>query len=269
MLSGLIIGFNASFLQSCLRNPLVDHYILGIGSGAVFATYLAIALFSLNIVILTSTFAAMGGLLALAITIFVAEYLGGSDYSYILVGVGVNSLFSGLSVLISHIAMKKTTLPPFYLMLIGSFVNASSKNIPYLVATLLITIISYPFLSKPLNTIMLGDHYSKQLGYNPRITRFSTVVMAGATTSIVVSMHGTIGFIGLVSPHLSRLALKTADLRFVAPGSALLSSLLLLLTDSISRAIFAKTIGEIPAGAIVSLIGAPLFISMLISRFRR
>lgn len=268
VLSGLVIGFNASYLQSCLRNPLVDHYILGVGSGAVFATYLSLTVFSTNLIILTSTFAAIGGLLALAITIIVAEYLGGSDYAYILVGIGVNSLFSGLSILISHAVLKRLSLPPL-LMLIGSFVNASSRNIPYLVGTLVVTLTSYPFLSKPLNTLLLGDDYAKQLGYNPRVTRFTAIVVAGVTTSIVVSMHGIIGFIGLVSPHLSRLALRTADQRFIAPSSALLSSLLLLVTDTLSRTVLTKSIGEVPAGAIVSVIGAPLFVSMLISRFKR
>ncbi|MEM1734870.1 MAG: iron ABC transporter permease [Desulfurococcaceae archaeon] len=269
ILSGLVIGFNASYLQSCLRNPLVDHYILGVGSGAVFSTYLAFIILSTNIFLLTSVFAVAGGLLALVITITVSEYLGGSDYAYILVGIGVNSLFSGLTILFSQIAMRKLTIPHPMLMLIGSFINASSKNIPYLLATLIATIISYPLLSKPLNTIILGDYYSKQLGYNPRIARFTTIVLAGTTTSIVVSIHGTIGFVGLVSPHLSRLSMKTADQRFVAPSSALLSSILLLLTDTMSRTILAKSIGEIPAGAIVSIIGAPLFIYMLISRFRK
>lgn len=267
--SGLVIGFSASYLQSCLRNPLVDHYILGVGSGAVFATYLAIYIIPSNLIVLTSISAAAGGLLALTITITVSEYLGGSDYAYILVGIGVNSLFSGLSILASQIAMRRLAIPHPMAMLIGSFINVSSRNIPYLLTALLVTIISYPLLSKPLNTIMLGDHYSKQLGYNPRIARFTTIVLAGTTTSIVVSIHGTIGFVGLVSPHLSRLAMKTADQRFIAPSSALISSILLLVTDTLSRTILAKTIGEIPAGAIVSIIGAPLFIYMLISRFRR
>lgn len=266
VISGLTIGFSAVYLQGCLRNPLVDHYIIGIGSGALLATY--ITLLTLPNILLVRFNAIVGGLLALLITIVIAEYIGGSDYAYILAGVGVNAFLSGASILLSYLVVKKYAwINPIY-MFTGSFVNSSSTNVPYLIVALLIVTLSYPLLAKPLNTMLLGDDYSKQLGFNPRVYRLLAIISAGSSTSLIVSMHGMIGFIGLISPHLNRLILKTADHRFIAIGSALTSSTLLLATDAASRFILVNFIGEIPAGAIVSCFGAPIFVAILITRFR-
>ncbi|MEM1676113.1 MAG: iron ABC transporter permease [Desulfurococcaceae archaeon] len=267
VLTGIVIGFAASYLQGCLRNPLVDHYIVGIGSGALFATYLTLLFTANTALYLTSLNAVIGGLITLFLTITLAEYLGGSDTAYVLVGIGVNSVFSGLSILISYMIISRLSIPPI-LMLTGSFINSSVRNIPYLITALSLIVLTYPFLSKPLNTLLLGDIYTKQLGYNPRIFRLISVAVAGISTSIVVSIHGLIGFVGLMSPHISRLLLKTSDHRFTTPLSGVVSSTILLATDSLSRIFFTKYVGEIPAGAIASIIGAPFFISLLISRFR-
>lgn len=264
--SGLVIGFSAVYLQGCLRNPLVDHYIVGIGSGALLATYLTL-LISSSIPLVRFN-AVIGGLLALLLTVIIAEYIGGSDYAYILAGVGVNAFLSGVSLLLSHLVIRKHSwINPIY-MFTGSFVNSSSSNMPYLILAMAVGALTYPILAKPLNAMLLGDDYSRQLGFNPRVYRLIAVVSAGSASSLVVSMHGIIGFIGLISPHLSRLALKTSDHRFVAPAAALASSTTLLATDMASRFIFVNFIGEVPAGAVVSCFGAPVFVAMLIARFR-
>lgn len=267
IISGIVIGLSATYLQGCLRNPLVDHYIIGIGSGALFATYLALVFIEPGVLYITSLSAVIGGLTTLVLTITISEYLGGSDIAYVLVGIGINALFSGLSILLSYIVVNRVPIPPL-LMLTGSFINSSLKNIPYLTIALALSLVSYPILAKPLNTMLLGDTYAKQLGYNPRIYRLISVIIAGVSSSIIVSIFGLIGFIGLISPHISRLLFRTSDHRFVSPASALVSAILLLATDSLSRIVFVKYISEIPAGAIVSIIGAPFFISLLISRFR-
>lgn len=266
VLTGFILGIVGSYLQGCLRNPLVDHYILGIGSGALSTVFLSILLYGYNI-FLTPISAVMGGLLALVLTITIAEAIGGSDTTYVLAGLGINSLFSGISVLLTYIVSSKY---PFTIhLLTGSFITANPKYYLILIITLSILLISYPFLAKPLNTLILGDQYARQLGYNPIIYRRLAIVLAGVASSITVSLYGLIGFIGLISPHIARFTIKAVDHRFTVLVSGFTASILLLLTDDFTRIFLTRYMGEVPAGAIVSVFGAPFFLFLLINRFRR
>ena len=266
VISGFVLGVAGSYLQGCLRNPLVDHYILGVGSGALFTVYLSIAIMGYNSSI-ASLFAVIGGLTALALTITIAETIGGTDASYILAGLGINSLFSGLSILLTYIVSTKYAFTIH--LLIGSFIIASPKNHLMLIISLTILLISYPILAKPLNTLILGDQYALQLGYNPLLYRRLAVILAGVSSSIIVALYGLIGFIGLISPHIARFMIKTVDHRFTIILSGLNASILLLITDDISRIVLSDITGEIPAGAIVSVIGAPFFLFLVIKRFKR
>lgn len=252
-------------LQASLRNPLVDHYILGIGGGALFSTYLylLIAPYTIYGRLLSSV---AGGLGALALTLSVAEYMGGSDVIYVLTGIGVSTALSGLSILLSYFIVVKN--PYAMHILLGSLVLASGAWIPILTALLVFNAIIYIVISKPLNAIMIGDDYSYQLGYNPRFYRLLSVIVAGTTSSIVVSCCGLIGFIGLVTPHISRFLLGTSDNRLVMPLSGLLGALILLLADNMSRLVLVSQVGEVPVGAIASVIGAPFFIIILLKRVR-
>ncbi len=262
---GFLLSVSGCLLQSSLRNPLVDHYILGIGGGALFATYVYILLlpFTMYGRILS---AIIGGLTALSITILVAEAIGGSDIAYVLVGIGVSTTFSGLSILLSYFVVAKN--PYAMHILLGSLVLVSGKWIPILLILLILDIILYFILAKPLNVMMLGDEYAFQLGYNPRFYRLLATLLAGVTSSIVVSCCGLIGFLGLVIPHFSRFLLNTSDNRLVIPLSGLLGSVFLLLADNASRLVLVSEVGEVPVGALVSILGAPFYIMILVKRIR-
>ncbi len=265
-LAGFILGAAGALLQSSLRNPLVDHYVLGIGSGALFTAYISVLAASTASLIIVPASAIVGGLLALSLTLIVAERIGGSDVAYVLSGMGVNSLFSGASILLSYMIL--TTQPYALALLAGSFVMASPRYLPHLLVAAAVVSSAYPPLAKPLNALMIGDEYAGQLGYDYRSVRRASIVIAGIASSIVVSLFGIIGFLGLVSPHIARLLAKTSDNRLVILLAGLVGSIILLLTDDLSRTILVSVAGEIPAGAIASLIGAPFFIVLLIGRFR-
>ena len=271
ILVGLILGLTGALLQSSLRNPLVDHYILGIGSGGVFAVML-FYLFRSNAysLALLTIIAAAGGLVALTITIIVAESVGGGDIAYVLAGIGVNSMFSGASLLLSYIVASKN--PYIAYALVGSFIAIDPDWIPLLEALSAISFVLYILSSKPLNTLLMGDEYAAQQGYNPRTTRLLIVLFSGVIGASVVACCGLIGFIGLVSPHIARLMLGTSDNRLVPVIAGLTGAILLLLSDNFSRLVlagpFLVSVGEVPAGAIVSLFGAPFFISIMIRRLR-
>lgn len=262
-LSGLVLGATGALLQSSLRNPLVDHHILGIGSGALFTAYLTILLAGPLLGVSMYT-AILGGLIAYVFTTLVAERIGGTDTAYVLSGLGVNALFSGAAILLSYYILVKN---PYALMiLIGSFILASPRYIPPLLLAVILVTASYPILAKPLNTLLLGDDYAYQLGYDPRRTRLLTAIIAGTASSIVVGCFGLIGFVGLVSPHIARLLTHSGDNRVVIPLSGLLGGTILLLTDDASRLLLSGITGEVPAGAIASLFGAPFFLVLLLRR---
>ncbi len=264
--TGFILGFVGGSLQSVLRNPLVDHHILGVGGGALFSVYLLYLFTPATSLFIVSIVAITGGLTALFIVISVSEAIGGSDIAYVLTGIGVSALFSGLSVTLSFIIASRN--PYVIHLLLGSLIAVSYKWFIVQVILLMTASTCTVLFSKPLNTLVLGDEYAMQLGYNPRTYRFVVVIVSGVLASITVAYSGIIGFIGLVSPHISRLMLKTIDNRFVLPLSCLNGSLILLITDNFSRLILSGMYGEIPVGALTSAIGAPFFLLLLVKRFR-
>jgi iron complex transport system permease protein len=265
LIAGGILGACGVFLQSSLRNPLVDHYVLGIGSGALFAFYLSYLVF-MGGVALPSIMSIAGGLLSLFLTIGVAERISGSEVSYVLSGLAINSLFSGFSMMLSYIVVKVNPYASFYL--VGSFVLATKDKLPLLILPIALVVTGYIFLAKPLNAIMIGDLHAKQVGYDPRLTRLTSVIVGGVASSIVVSLFGLLGFIGLVSPHISRLLLRTGDNRLVIPASFAIGSMVVYSTDLLSRKLLASFVGEVPAGAIASMIGAPFFLIVLLTRLK-
>ncbi len=269
LLAGAILGLSGSLLQGSLRNPLVDPYILGIASGALFTTYLAYLLIPRPCLATLTIASSLGGLLALALTVAVAEGIGGSDVSYVLSGIGVSSLFSGLSITIYYIMVSiNPAAVQAHIMLVGSLVGSLPQYIPLLTGVAGVLLAIYLFTAKPLNAMLIGDTYALQLGYSPRRTRFITVLAAGIASSIVVVTTGIIGFIGLVAPHIARLILRTSDNRFAVPLSGLTGALLLGSTDTVSKYVIAPAYTEVPVGALVSLFGAPFFLLLLLRRFR-
>lgn len=266
-LCGFILAISGCLLQSSFRNPLVDHYILGVGSGALFFTYLSVLIMNDYSLTTASAMAIIGGLSALSLTIVLAERLSGSDVAYVLSGISVNTLFSGLSMFASYYVVTRYKFAS--VLMTGSFIIARKELLPSILLSAGISLIGYLLLAKKLNVLILGDEYSKQLGVDPVTTRMMASIIAGVSSSMVISTYGLIGFIGLVSPHIARYTLKTSDNRLIIPFSAIIGLVLLYSTDLLSRYVVAPIWGEIPAGSIVSLIGAPFFMALLISRFSR
>jgi len=266
VLAGIVLATSGCILQATLRNPLVDHYVLGTGSGALFAVYTTLLLLEHVTLWVISLAAALGGLSALAITILIAESISGGDVAYVLSGIGVTSLFSGLSVLLLYYVASKYGYAS--LMLTGTFIHSRPENLPYTLLAIILALVGYTLLAKRLNVIMLGDDHAAQLGVNPNVTRLLASIIAGVSASIIVSQFGVIGFLGLVTPHIARFILKTSDNRLVMPLAMALGALLLFTTDTLSRSIMTRIIGEVPAGAVISALGAPFFLLLLIRRFR-
>ena len=263
LLTGFILAASGCMLQSALRSPLVDHYILGIGSGALFSTYIAILLvgYSLPHVTIASV---VGGLIALSLTTLLAEKMSGSDIAYVLAGLGVTALFTGLASFTQFFVISRYQYAVF--LMLGSFSIATLDKAIYALIPVGLILAGYALLAKELNVLLYGDDYSRQLGLDPRRVRAATSILAGVASSITVAYFGLVGFIGLVSPHIARLLLKTPDNRVVIPVSSTIGSMLAYSADLLSRGIAVYTMSEVPAGSILFLVGAPFFLVILLAR---
>lgn len=266
ILIGLVLGFAGSAFQSVLRNPLADHYVLGIGAGALTATYLSMLL--AGPIISTALISSIaGGLLALALTLLIAEGTGGTFISYTLSGLGVNALLSGASLLLTYIIAVR--YPYAVVMLAGSFIIVNTPRLLGALALSVFVLSSYFILAKPLNALSVNDETAISVGYDPHLYRAISSILLGAAASVAVGLFGLMGFVGLASPHISRLLLKTADNRAVMPSAGIISAGILYYADLTSRHLLSKVVGEVPAGAIASLVGAPFFLLIYYKRFRR
>jgi len=265
--AGLAIA--GCMFQALIRNPLVDPYITGVSSGAgCVAVAAATVLVSVPFLAGYSAYiipvgAIIGGLVAFAITLFVAETAGGSATNYILSGVIVGFAFSSLQTV--FLSLNKDNITNVMWWLYGSFGNISWENaFLVLVPALGISLISLLW-AREFNLFMSGEDQAKQLGMNVRKFKAVMMVIASVLTSVCVAFVGVIGFVGLIVPHACRMMLG-GDHRLIMPASIVLGACLMLFSDIIARVVISPL--ELPVGAVTALIGTPVFAYMLVRRGR-
>ena len=265
--AGLAIA--GCMFQALIRNPLVDPYITGVSSGAgCVAVAAATVMVSVPFLSGFSSYlipigAIVGGLVAFAITLFVAEAAGGSATNYILSGVIVGFAFSSLQTV--FLSLNKDTITNVMWWLYGSFGNISWENaFLVLVPALGIALISMLW-AREFNLFMSGEDQARQLGMNVRKFKAIMMVIASVLTSVCVAFVGVIGFVGLIVPHACRMMLG-GDHRLIMPASLVLGACLMLFSDIIARVVISPL--ELPVGAVTALLGTPIFAYMLIKRGR-
>lgn len=265
--AGLAIA--GCMFQALIRNPLVDPYITGVSSGAgcfaIAIVVLGVSVSALNdfsnyIIPLA---AIVGGLIAFAITLTIAEGAGGSATNYILAGTIVGFAFTSVQTI--FLSLEKDNLTNVMWWLYGSFANITWENaFLVLIPALAISLISMLW-AREFNLFMSGEDQARQLGLNVRRFKAVMMVVASVLTSICVAFVGVIGFVGLVIPHACRM-LMGGDHRLIMPASIVLGACLMLFADLVARVVIAPL--EIPVGAVTALIGTPVFAYMLIRRGR-
>ena len=255
--------------QAIIRNPLVDPYITGVSSGAgclaiaVSAVGVSIPFVSENSLYLIPVAAIIGGLVAFAITMSVAEGSGGSTTNYILAGVIVGFAFSSVQTI--FLTLDKGNLTDSMWWLYGSFSQITWENaFLVFVPAMGIALVAMVW-AREFNLFSMGEEQAKQLGLNVRRFKCAMMVIASVLTAICVAFVGIIGFVGLVVPHACRMALG-ADHRLIMPASVALGAMLMLIADLISRTALSPL--ELPVGAITAMIGTPVFAYMLMRRGR-
>lgn len=263
-IAGAALALSGYILQSVLQNELCSPNIIGVNTGSV------LAIVSLSLVtpftnVLTRPIAAFIGAIAAVLTVYyIASRANLSRSSILLAGIAANSLFAAVtdSIVTLH-PDGKITRADFS---IGSFQNVNSQTLlvvlPFFIAVLFFLVLLQP----DLHLLMLGDDTARSLGMNVSFKRTLFLICAGILAGCAVSLGGLIGFVGLIVPHITKLIFKNKP-KQIFIFILIFGAVLCLFCDILSRVLFSPY--EIPVGILLSVIGAPFFLYLIISRRKK
>lgn len=258
---GVGLAIAGVVMQAMVRNPLVDPYITGVASGASlgatsflmlgFATG-ALAIYALPI----SAF--IGATVAFLLTMGLSEASGGRPIAFVLGGVVVGFAMSSMTNIL--IVNNPDQLKGVLFWMFGDLQapDLTQDAIILIVVFIIGTIVLV--YARELNVVLLGEDQANQLGVNMRRLKLTMMLLASTLTAVCVAFTGVIAFLGLIVPHTARILVGN-DHRLLLPASIILGANFLLAADILTR-----FVGNLPIGAVISLIGAPFFAYLLISR---
>ena len=270
ILVGAALATAGTILQGVTKNDLADSGILGINSGS--ALFVVIYMFLMNgnvydgisnLTIFTMPIVALSGALFGAFLIYTLAFKKGiSSQSLLLIGIGINVAFTS----ILTIFQLKFTTQEFNRVMAWTSGSIWGSNWKYVIAILPFIIIFMGlsiYKSRYLDVLNLGDEISTGLGVKVEKERRKLIVYAVILAGVATSVSGSISFLGLVSPHIGRKLVGPKHKRLI-PISALIGTLIILVADTISRNLLAPI--EIPVGIVISIIGVPYFIYLMLSK---
>lgn len=259
LLVGMALSAAGAAYQGMFRNPLVSPDILGVsagaGLGAALAIYLGLPLAAVQVA------AFVGGLLAVAVVVFVAARVRRHDPVLVLVlaGVAVGTLFGAGISLVKVLADPTVQLPSITFWLLGGLNAIVPGDLPVAAPLVLLGLLPLLLLRWRVNLLSLSDEEAAALGVNVAHLRSILIVSATLMTAAAVSIAGIVGWIGLVVPHAARLLVGPEFSRLL-PASLLLGGGFLVAADTLARS--AASI-ELPLGILTAFVGAPVFLWLL------
>ena len=227
-LIGAALSAAGASYQAMFRNPMVSPDLLGASTGACFGAALAILL--------------------------------GASYAVIMAGVMVGSLFSSGTSFIKLVADTNEQLPAITYWLMGALTAVRLDDLHFAMVPILLGLLPLFFLRWRLNLLTISEAEARSMGVNTKLLRLAVIVCATLATAASVSISGMIGWVGLVIPHICRL-LVGQNTRHLLPCSMLLGASFLMLVDDLARCL---TTSEIPLGILTALVGAPLFLYLIV-----
>lgn len=254
---GGLLALAGALLQVLLRNPLADPYILGVSGGAAVATLTAM-LAGISGAWLTGS-AFIGSLVSIALVFGISRASAGDTrLKLLLTGVIIAAGWGALISLILSISPSHQ----IYSMLFWLMGDLSYAQMPTLGIVVLTGGLAVAWwLARPLNLFARGELFAASLGENPVRLRTIVYFLASLLTATAVTLAGSIGFVGLVIPHMLRLA-GSNDHRWLLPQCAFLGGSFLVMADVLSRTIIAPQ--QLPVGVVTALLGVPLFLYLLL-----
>ena len=259
ILIGAALATSGAVFQAMFVNPLVSPGILGVLGGASFGAACGMLLSENWFVVQIMAF--VFGFIAVGFAVFVGSMVTNSRSTVMLVlgGVISGSLFTALLSIVKYVADPYSTLPAIVYWLMGSLSMAQLNEVLLVGGAIVLSIAGMIFMSKYFDLLSLGDEEAKALGVNVKLIRMVAIVLATLASSLAVVMAGIIGWVGLIIPHIIRMAIGPSH-RLLIPLSAIVGGAFLLAADAVSRLALSV---EIPIGILTSLIGIPIFIVVL------
>ncbi|MDN7024970.1 iron ABC transporter permease [Methanoculleus sp. FWC-SCC1] len=271
ILGGIFAGFGFGIcgcvMQAVLKNPLASPFTLGISSGAHFGVAIAavfgVALVGGPFLLIANAFAF--AMLCSLFIVSLAALKGATSETLILAGIAVNYLFSSLSQLMAYFA----TDEQLRLMTTWGMGDLSAFSWSKFGLFFVIFAVCTPLLwskAQDLNLMTIGDDSAKSLGVEANRVRMLTMIVASILVATIVCFTGTIGFVGLVAPHMARMLIG-ADHRLLIPASGILGAFLLICSDAVAMNIIGPTV--IPTGIMTALLGVPFFLYLVLKGKRK
>lgn len=265
LVAGIGLATAGVAMQSIMKNPLAEPYTTGVSSGAYFGVAISMAL---GLSVMSSAESAIDALIfsliPIAVMIIISSKSMNSVATLILIGTALTYMFNAFSTLVL-VSTDADTLANVYKWQVGSFVNLSWNQLETAAVVVIAEAVVITLLSKKLNIMSMGDENATSLGLNVKRLRIIILIIMAIMVAFIVSYCGIIGFVGLICPHIIRLAIGS-DNRFVIPAAAAFGAAFLLFADTIAK--WMSSLDTVPVGVVVSLIGAPLFLAILIHNRR-
>jgi iron complex transport system permease protein len=270
LLTAFVAGFSLAIvgavMQPVLRNPMASPFTLGISSGAGFGAAMAIILGKSfaggSYFVVASAF--VFALMTSFIIIVISKIKGSTPEMMILTGIALSYLFSAGTTFLEYFADSWAVNEVVFWM-VGSLSKGTWDTLHFIFPVFIVFIPYLIIKAWDLNSISAGDDVAKSLGVNVDRMRITLMVVASLVTASIICFTGAIGFIGLVAPHITRMVIG-GDNRFVVPASGLVGAFLLMGSDIVAMNILAPVI--LPIGIMTSVMGAPIFIYLIIKMKR-
>ena len=264
VMAGFGLAVAGSIMQGILRNPLASPFTLGIASAATTGASIAIVLGAGvaggDYLVIANAF--LFSLLAALAIYGMARYRGIGSETMVLAGIAIMYLFSAVTSLLQYIGSAEQ-LRAVVFWTFGSVDKSTWPKLAIVSLTLACTIPYLIYRAWDLNALAEGDEVAAGLGVPVERSMMVFMVVASLITAVIICFTGTIGFIGLVAPHITRMAIG-GDFRTLIPASGLVGALLLLSADSIARSVLAPQI--LPVGIVTAFLGVPFFIYLFMHR---
>lgn len=256
---GAALSLSGASYQSVFKNPLVAPDMLGVASGACVGAAICILLGVSQIGVQLGAF--FGGIIAVSCAVAIPKIIGkNSIVMLVLSGIIVGGLMGSILGIIKYLADADTELPAITYWQLGSLVSVVWDNILYSGIPILLSIIFMMMIRWRMNILTLSDEEAHMLGKDTGWLRYAIIFCATVLTACSVCISGTIGWVGLIIPHFSRMIVGPDNQRLL-PLSAVLGALFLLVIDTLSRASMSS---EIPLSILTGLIGAPFYFYLLV-----
>ena len=269
ILVGSGLSVSGLLMQTLFKNPLAGPFVLGISSGASLGVAIlilgtsffglsAIAISNIGVAIASS----LGAFLVLLAVMIVAQKVR-NTMSILIIGLMFGSLTSAVISVLAYFSSAEQ-LQQYLFWSFGNLGNLSWSELALFFSMYCIGMVAVIWIIKPLNLLLLGDHYAKSLGVHIKKTRNIILLITALLTGVITAFSGPIAFVGLAVPHLAKLIFNSANHKILLPASAIIGAIVMLVSDTIAQ--LPNSEFTLPINAITSLFGAPIVIWLLVRK---